>query len=86
MSFHRATGNPNLCTPGRGPCDTANTPVSSGSSNPSSDGYKKKKKSKLPAILGSTIPTFVVFWAILGTLAILRHKKKTAAVAAANAG
>ncbi|KAM7522259.1 hypothetical protein LguiA_012161 [Lonicera macranthoides] len=79
------SGNSNLCTPGRGSCETANTPVSPGS-NPFSGGYKKKKKSKLPVILGSTIPTFFVFWAILGTLAILRHKKKTAAVAAANAG
>ncbi|KAI8523909.1 hypothetical protein RHMOL_Rhmol13G0108100 [Rhododendron molle] len=68
------TGNPNLCT-------SEQCPIlpSSGSS---------KKRNNRPAILGATIPAFIIFWAIAGVLvlAILHHKRKTAVVAAIDAG
>ncbi|CAK9169563.1 unnamed protein product [Ilex paraguariensis] len=77
------TGNPSLCTSGTS-CQTANTPDLAGS--PVTRNSGGKKSSNLPVILGSTIPTFFVFWAIVGVLAILHHKRKTAAVAAMGPG
>ncbi|KAA8549545.1 hypothetical protein F0562_001437 [Nyssa sinensis] len=74
------TGNPDLCTSGKS-CQTTDTPTSSGYA-----GSGKKKSNNLPAILGATIPSFLVFWAIVGVLAILHHKRRTAAVAAMSAG
>ncbi|KAK3024463.1 hypothetical protein RJ639_043184 [Escallonia herrerae] len=67
------TGNPDLCA--------------SGKSCPSTSySGSKKKKNKLPVILGTTIPSFLVVWAIAGVLAILRQKRKKASVAAVGAG
>ncbi|KAK2969175.1 hypothetical protein RJ640_016195 [Escallonia rubra] len=78
------TGNPNLCASGNS-CETSDTPISSNIPSTSYSG-SKKKKNKLPVILGTTIPSFLVVWAIAGVLAILRHKRKKASVAAAGAG
>ncbi|RZC76208.1 hypothetical protein C5167_000300 [Papaver somniferum] len=39
----------------------------------------RKSKKKLPIILGTVIPIFVVFWAIVGFLAINNQKRKAAA-------
>ncbi|KAK0605675.1 hypothetical protein LWI29_029478 [Acer saccharum] len=49
-------------------------------------GSGKKKSSKLPAILGGTIPSFIVFWAIVGIVAVLHHRRKTAAISAIHTG
>nr|XP_027063254.1 probable LRR receptor-like serine/threonine-protein kinase At5g16900 isoform X1 [Coffea arabica] len=47
---------------------------------------RRKKRSKLPAIIGSTSSVFVVFWVVVGAIAMFRHKAKTAeAVAQATA-
>ncbi|XP_027107973.2 uncharacterized protein [Coffea arabica] len=47
---------------------------------------RRKKRSKLPAIIGSTSSVFVVFWVAVGAIAMFRHKAKTAeAVAQATA-
>ncbi|KAK2987720.1 hypothetical protein RJ640_015385 [Escallonia rubra] len=78
------TGNPNLCASGNS-CETSDTPISSNIPSTSYSG-SKKKKNKLPVILGTTIPSFLVVWAIAGVLAILRHKRKKASVAAVGAG
>ncbi|KAL9393234.1 hypothetical protein Peur_012519 [Populus x canadensis] len=43
-----------------------------------------KKSNKLPVILGTIIPIFVFFWAIVGFL--VHHKRRTAAIAAITAG
>ncbi|KAL5765980.1 hypothetical protein ACOSP7_016597 [Xanthoceras sorbifolium] len=71
------SGNPDLCASGKS-CKTITTGSSLGSG--------KKKGNKLPTILGATIPSFLVFWAIVGIVAVLRHKRKTAAIAAVNSG
>ncbi|CAK7340841.1 unnamed protein product [Dovyalis caffra] len=75
------SGNPDLCVSGKSCQPTTSTDGTIGSSTPSS---RRKKSNKLPAILGTTIPIFVIFWAIVGFL--LHHKRKTAAIAAINAG
>nr|DAD25975.1 TPA_asm: hypothetical protein HUJ06_027443 [Nelumbo nucifera] len=67
------SGNKDLCVSGRS-CQTSGIDTSTGSSGSS-------KKSKLPVILGATIPAVVIFWVIVGVLAILHHKRKAAAVA-----
>lgn len=79
------TGNPDLCASGKS-CQTTPTFTSGTPAVGTSGGGKKKKSSKLPVILGVTIPVFVLIWAVVGVLAILHHKRKTAAVAALTAG
>ncbi|GMI81812.1 hypothetical protein like AT4G29990 [Hibiscus trionum] len=74
------TDNPDLCVSGKS-CETA-----SGVDTFDSDGSSGKKKSKLPVILGTTIPVFVLLWVIAGVCAVLHHKRKSAAIAAGNAG
>ncbi|KAG9453803.1 hypothetical protein H6P81_006707 [Aristolochia fimbriata] len=83
----QVSGNQNLCVSGNS-CDTSSgtdetgtTPIGSGSSG---EKKKKKKSSKLPVILGVTIPLFLVFWAIVGLL-VLSHRRRKAAVAAVTA-
>ncbi|KAJ0083438.1 hypothetical protein Patl1_30829 [Pistacia atlantica] len=49
-------------------------------------GSRKKKKNKLPVILGSSIPSFLVFCAIFGAVAAWHHRRKTAAIASLSAG
>ncbi|KAK8581517.1 hypothetical protein V6N13_144539 [Hibiscus sabdariffa] len=49
-------------------------------------GWGDKKKSKLPVILGTTIPVFVLVWVIVGVCAVHHHKRKSAAIATGNAG
>ncbi|XP_057953788.1 probable LRR receptor-like serine/threonine-protein kinase At1g05700 [Malania oleifera] len=80
------TGNPNLCISGQS-CQTTGTSTgtSSGITETTAGGRRKKKGNKLPVILGPTIPAFVLFWAIVGVVAILKQKRKTATVAAAGA-
>ncbi|XVE79664.1 hypothetical protein DITRI_Ditri14bG0076100 [Diplodiscus trichospermus] len=73
------TGNPDLCVSGKS-CKTVSADPSVGSSS------SGKKKSKVPVILGTTIPAFVLLWVIGGLFAVLRHKRKSAAIATANAG
>ncbi|KAI3450474.1 hypothetical protein Pfo_007139 [Paulownia fortunei] len=78
------TGNPDLCTSG----NSCKTTTSSPTNNPglSSPGSMKKKNSKLPVILGTTIPIFIIIWAVLGVIIILHHRRKTAAVATFSSG
>ncbi|KAL4281683.1 hypothetical protein GQ457_03G044260 [Hibiscus cannabinus] len=75
------TDNPDLCVSGKS-CKTASGVDTFGSGGSSSSG---KKKSKVPVILGTTIPIFVLFWVIAGVCAVLHHKRKSAAIATGNA-
>ena len=77
------TGNPDLCVSGKS-CKTATADPSGDS--PVFSSSSGKKKSKAPVILGTTIPIFVLVWVIGGVFAVLHHKRKTAAITAANAG
>ncbi|KAJ6737501.1 hypothetical protein OIU85_019553 [Salix viminalis] len=45
---------------------------------------RKKKSNKLPIIIGTLIPIFCFFWAIVGF--VVYHRRKTAAIAAIAAG
>ncbi|KAF9681653.1 hypothetical protein SADUNF_Sadunf05G0024400 [Salix dunnii] len=45
---------------------------------------RKRKSNKLPIILGTVIPIFFLFWAIVGF--VFHHRRKTAAIAAITAG
>ncbi|KAK2643195.1 hypothetical protein Ddye_024958 [Dipteronia dyeriana] len=74
------SGNPNLCVSGKS-CATT-----TGSSSDIPSGSGKKKSSNLPAILGSTIPIFFVFWAIVGIVGVLHHRRKAAAISALHTG
>lgn len=56
--------------------------VSGNSCQTTTDG----KKNKLPVVLGSSIPSFVVFCSIVGAAAAWHHRQKTAAVALVSAG
>ncbi|KAG8494985.1 hypothetical protein CXB51_012679 [Gossypium anomalum] len=76
------TDNPNLCVSGKS-CKTASVDTSGSGGSSSSGG---RKKSKLPVILGTTIPIFVLVWVIGGVCAVLHHKRKSAAIAAGNVG
>ncbi|KAJ9188939.1 hypothetical protein P3X46_000288 [Hevea brasiliensis] len=78
------SGNPDLCVSGKS-CQTTSTAGTDGTSSATPSG-RSKKSSKLPVILGSTIPTFLVFWAIVGVLTVLHQKRKRAAIAAATTG
>ncbi|XP_027063275.1 uncharacterized protein At1g24485-like [Coffea arabica] len=79
------TGNPDLCTSGKS-CQSAPTATSGSPAARSSRGGKKKKSSKVPVVVGVTVPVFVLIWAVVGVLAILHHKRKSAAIAAVSAG
>ena len=79
------TGNPDLCTSGKS-CQSAPTATSGSPAARSSSGGKKKKSSKVPVVVGVTVPVFVLIWAVVGVLAILHHKRKSAAIAAVSAG
>ncbi|KAF8396708.1 hypothetical protein HHK36_018335 [Tetracentron sinense] len=74
------SGNPSLCVSGKSCKTTTDTGTSTTPSGSS------KKSSKLPVILGTIIPSFAIFWVIVGILATLHHKRKTAAIAAMSAG
>ncbi|KAL9341637.1 hypothetical protein Peur_064962 [Populus x canadensis] len=74
------SGNPYLCVSGNS-CQPTSTDGTTSSSIPSG---RRKKSNKLPVILGTTIPIFVIFWAIVGF--IVHHKRKTAAIAAITTG
>ncbi|XWS28898.1 hypothetical protein CRYUN_Cryun25bG0111300 [Craigia yunnanensis] len=54
--------------------------------SPAFSSSSGKKKRKLPVILGTTIPIFVLLWVIGGVFAVLHHKRKSVAIAAGNAG
>ncbi|XWS53191.1 hypothetical protein CRYUN_Cryun11dG0136700 [Craigia yunnanensis] len=77
------TGNPDLCVSGKS-CKTATADPSGDS--PAFSSSSGKKKSKLPVIFGTTIPIFILLWVIGGVFAVLHHKRKSAAITAANAG
>ncbi|XP_077214328.1 uncharacterized protein At1g24485-like [Tasmannia lanceolata] len=81
------SGNPNLCVSGK-PCTTSNTGTSPRTSSGTSTGGAStgKKSSNLPVILGSTIPSFLIFWAIVGLLVITHQRRKSAAIAAISTG
>ncbi|KAJ6918364.1 hypothetical protein NC651_012567 [Populus alba x Populus x berolinensis] len=75
-----ASGNPDLCVSGKS-CQPTSTDGTIITSTPSGG---RKKSNKLPVILGTTIPIFVFFWAIVGFS--VHHKRRTAAIAAITAG
>ncbi|XP_042753218.1 probable LRR receptor-like serine/threonine-protein kinase At1g51820 [Lactuca sativa] len=66
------TGNPSVCASGES-CS------SSPGSTTNVSGSKKKKSSKLPVILGITIPTFFLIWVAVGIVIIIQKKNKPAA-------
>ncbi|CBI16211.3 unnamed protein product, partial [Vitis vinifera] len=79
------TGNKNLCISGKS-CQTSDTNTGTSFDDPEfTTSSGKKKSNKLPAILGSTIPTFFLFWAIVGVFIIVRQRRKAAAVTAMSA-
>ncbi|XP_058109882.1 probable LRR receptor-like serine/threonine-protein kinase At1g05700 isoform X1 [Magnolia sinica] len=61
------SGNLNLCVSGK-KCETSNAGTIESSSG--------KKKSKLPVILGTTIPSFLVICAIVGFLVVAYQRRK----------
>ncbi|KAL0384952.1 UNVERIFIED_CONTAM: hypothetical protein Sradi_2889500 [Sesamum radiatum] len=71
-------------------CSSSNTPSPTANRNTDSSttssfrtpATTSRKKSKLPVILGTAIPAFVVFWIAVGIFAIFRHKARTAAAVA----
>ncbi|XP_048136736.1 uncharacterized protein LOC125315561, partial [Rhodamnia argentea] len=75
---------PELCVSGKS-CKTDVTSTGGGSSDTTltSSG---KKSSKLPAILGGTIPAFFIFWIIVGVAIVLHQQRKRAAIASMTAG
>ncbi|KAL5765981.1 hypothetical protein ACOSP7_016598 [Xanthoceras sorbifolium] len=91
------TGNMDLCTSDKS-CKTTDTNTntntntntatdsdsgSSSNDSPSKTKKKKKKSNKLPIILGPSAAALVMFFVVLGSLAKLHQKRKSAAVAAA---
>ncbi|CAA0811927.1 Leucine-rich repeat transmembrane protein kinase protein [Striga hermonthica] len=80
--------NPELCTSGNS-CTTATSSVSEDPTglSPSGTSTKNKRKNKkLPVILGTTIPSTIVIWALVGIFIILRRRRKPVAVATSNSG
>ncbi|KAJ6757277.1 CARBOHYDRATE-BINDING PROTEIN OF THE ER PROTEIN [Salix koriyanagi] len=75
------SGNPDLCVSSKS-CQTTSTDGTTTSSSVPSGS--RKKSSMLPVILGTTIPIFVIFWALVGFL--LHNKRRTAAMAAITTG
>lgn len=88
--FTSLSGNKNLCS-GKS-CDQTggtdiDTPTGTSFNSPKATTSSGKKKSnKTPAILGSTIPTFFIFWACVGFYIMKRQRRKVAAAAAMTAG
>ncbi|KAL8501624.1 hypothetical protein ACS0TY_020947 [Phlomoides rotata] len=74
------TGNPNLCKPGKTCTTTTASTTIPGVGSSGSGGGKKKKSSKVPLILGTSLPIFIIIWAIVGAFLLLRHRRKAAAV------
>ncbi|XP_071741048.1 uncharacterized protein At1g24485-like [Rutidosis leptorrhynchoides] len=76
-----ATGNPGLCTSGKSCSSSPGTTNSSQgtiSSSPDSTTLtKNKKKSKLPVVLGTTIPIFILTWIVAAIFIVLRKKGKS---------
>lgn len=70
--MNSVTGNPSVCASGES-CS------SSPGSTTNVSGSKKKKSSKLPVILGITIPTFFLIWVAVGIVIIIQKKNKPAA-------
>lgn len=64
------TGNPSLCTSGKSCSSSPGTTTTL-------SGSKKKKSSKLPLVLGITIPIFFLIWVAVGIFIILRKKNKS---------
>ncbi|GER34425.1 leucine-rich repeat protein kinase family protein [Striga asiatica] len=82
------SNNPELCTSGN-TCTTATSSESEYSTglSPSGTSTKNKRKNKkLPVILGTTIPSTIVIWALVGISIILRRRRKTGVVATSNSG
>lgn len=80
LSDNSVSGNPDLCVTGKS-C----TQTTAGDSTPVAGG-RKKKSSKLPVILGTSIPGFFVFWGIVGLVAVLHHRRKSPAIPAHGSG
>lgn len=78
------SGNPELCVSGKS-CKTDVTTTGGGLSDTPSTS-SGKKTSKLPAILGGTIPAFFVIWIIAGVALVLHQNRKRAAITAMTAG
>ncbi|PWA56694.1 malectin-like carbohydrate-binding domain-containing protein [Artemisia annua] len=68
------TGNPSLCTSGKSCSSSPGTSISS----PGSTSVAGKKKSKLPVIFGTIIPSFLLIWIAAGIFTIVRRKMKPA--------
>ncbi|KAJ8620856.1 hypothetical protein MRB53_029385 [Persea americana] len=77
------SGNPNLCVSGDS-CTTSDTGTSSGTGSSTRISYHKK--SKVPVILGTSIPAFLGFWISVGTVAFILQKRKAASISAVSAG
>ncbi|KAL7153749.1 hypothetical protein ABFS83_04G189400 [Erythranthe nasuta] len=84
------TGNPGLCKSGNS-CKSSSTPTNNnnpgfGGSNNNYNNNNKKKKNKSGLIIGTTVPIFILIWAVLGAILILKHKRrKTAAISSGGA-
>ncbi|KAK6926899.1 Malectin-like domain [Dillenia turbinata] len=79
------SGNPNLCTSTSSKsCGATTTTSTTSSSSGSPSGGAKT--SKLPVILGVTIPVFVLFWALVGLMVILQQRRKRASLMAIGTG
>ncbi|KAI3772411.1 hypothetical protein L6452_03597 [Arctium lappa] len=65
------TGNPSLCTSGKS-CSSSPRSTESSSGGTTSE----KKSNKMPIILGTTIPIFVLIKVVVGILVILRKKRR----------
>ncbi|KAI5566550.1 hypothetical protein BDE02_13G028000 [Populus trichocarpa] len=74
------SGNPGLCVSGKS-CKPTSTDGTKSSPTPSSS---RKNSSKLPIILGTTLPSSMISSAIVAF--ILHHRRKKAAIAAITAG
>ncbi|MCD9560129.1 hypothetical protein HAX54_018603, partial [Datura stramonium] len=86
------SGNSDLCSTSDASCQNNDSPPSSGdqpatrSANKSPNNNQKKKKNKLPIILGTTIPAFLLVWATVGIFAILHYRSKMANTSAVSQG
>ncbi|XP_043710863.1 probable LRR receptor-like serine/threonine-protein kinase At1g05700 [Telopea speciosissima] len=84
------SGNKILCaTDTKSYCQSSSSSSSgtpSDNSTNTTSSSSKSSSSKLPIILGVTIPAFIIFIAIVAFLAITSHKRKIAAFAKTNAG
>ncbi|KAL8236533.1 hypothetical protein R6Q59_017614 [Mikania micrantha] len=69
------SGNPSLCASGK---SCSSSPGIINSSPGSVPITSSKKSSKLPVVLGTTIPAFFLVWAVAGVFLILRRRRKPA--------